>query len=121
LNIANSNSLLLIVGPLHRSLPMALSSQLLLKDGCILDHLAVVDASTLELGKFDSDSLITAIKGIKAGELTLKVKSDTFCDEVRSTLNDYNSTKALHLPTYARKVDAAKAIASSHDKRYAFL
>jgi hypothetical protein len=51
---------------------MALFSQLLLKDGCILDHLAAIDASTLELGKFDSKSLVTAIKGIKSGELALK-------------------------------------------------
>jgi hypothetical protein len=51
---------------------MASFSQLLLKDGCILDHLAAIDASTMELGTFDSKSLITAIKGIKAGELALK-------------------------------------------------
>jgi hypothetical protein len=50
---------------------MALFSQILLKDGCILDHLAAIDAS-MELGKLDSKSLIAAIKGIKAGELALK-------------------------------------------------
>jgi hypothetical protein len=45
-------------------------SELVLRDGCIMDHLNGIDASTVELGELSSIPLISAINGINFGDLT---------------------------------------------------
>ena len=57
---------------LHRSLPICLFSELLRENGCILEKLATIDASTLDIRDINPKYLLSAIEGIPINELTLK-------------------------------------------------